>query len=198
MLTFIRKIVKYIYKKNKYKNLSKCAYIGTDFHFGKYTQFITKGEKSITINNNVMCHGKLYASDGGKIIIDDFTSIRKNCKLFSAIEIKIGKYVIFSDNIIITDSNHHPVSPTDRLLMIKSGWSTESWSWKYSRKGKVEIKDNVWIGQNSRINKGVTIGENSIVAANSVVTKNVPPNSIVAGNPAKLVKTNIDNEKSLF
>lgn len=111
---------------------------------------------------------------------------------------KIGKYVIFSDNITITDSNHHPVSPTDRLLMIKSGWSNEFWSWKYSRKGRVEIKDNVWIGQNSRINKGVTIGENSIEVVNSVVIKNVPPNSIEVCNPVKLVKTNIDNEKLLF
>ena len=53
------------------------------------------------------------------------------------------------------------------------------------------IGDNVWLGINSIILKGVTRGDNAIVAAGSVVTKNVPPNSIVAGNPAKVIKTNI-------
>jgi len=53
----------------------------------------------------------------------------------------------------------------------------------------VKICDNVWIGMNAVILKGVTIGENSVVAAGSVVTKSVEPNTIVAGNPAQVVKT---------
>jgi acetyltransferase-like isoleucine patch superfamily enzyme len=52
----------------------------------------------------------------------------------------------------------------------------------------VIIADNVWIGMNAVILKGVTIGENSVVAAGSVVTKSVPENSVVAGNPAVVVR----------
>ncbi len=52
----------------------------------------------------------------------------------------------------------------------------------------VKISDNVWIGMNAVILKGVTIGENSVVAAGSVVTKSVQPNTVVAGNPAVVVK----------
>ena len=52
----------------------------------------------------------------------------------------------------------------------------------------VKICDNVWIGMNAVILKGVTIGENSVVAAGSVVTKSVEPNTVVAGNPAVIVK----------
>ncbi len=52
----------------------------------------------------------------------------------------------------------------------------------------VIIEDNVWIGMNAVILKGVTIGENSVVAAGAVVSKNVPPNVVVAGNPAVIVK----------
>jgi acetyltransferase-like isoleucine patch superfamily enzyme len=52
----------------------------------------------------------------------------------------------------------------------------------------VIIKDNVWIGMNAVILKGVTIGENSVVAAGAIVSKNVPANVIVAGNPAIVVK----------
>ena len=58
----------------------------------------------------------------------------------------------------------------------------------------VVLEDNVWIGDSAIICKGVTIGENSIIGAGAVVTKNVPPNSIFAGNPAKLVK-NLENKE---
>ncbi|MDC1150394.1 acyltransferase [Gammaproteobacteria bacterium] len=56
----------------------------------------------------------------------------------------------------------------------------------------VVLEDNVWIGDSAIICKGVTIGKNSIIGAGAVVTKNVPPNSIFAGNPARLVK-NLDD-----
>ena len=58
----------------------------------------------------------------------------------------------------------------------------------------VILEDNVWIGDSAIICKGVTIGKTSIIGAGAVVTKNVPPNSIFAGNPAKLVKTLEDKE----
>ena len=64
--------------------------------------------------------------------------------------------------------------------------------WKYSDNKPIIIGENCWIGSNVRICKGVTIGDNSVVAACSVVTKDVPANCIVAGNPAKVVKTDID------
>lgn len=56
-------------------------------------------------------------------------------------------------------------------------------------KGKIEIFDNVFLGANCTILYNVSIGPNAVVAANSVVTKDVPPNSIVAGNPAKVIGT---------
>jgi maltose O-acetyltransferase len=55
----------------------------------------------------------------------------------------------------------------------------------------VIIGDNVWIGERAIILKGVNIGDNAIVAAGSVVTKSIPNNSLVAGNPAKIIKQNL-------
>lgn len=53
----------------------------------------------------------------------------------------------------------------------------------------IVIKDNVWIGINATILQGVTVGENAVIGAGAVVTKDVPPNAVVGGNPAKIIKT---------
>ena len=71
-------------------------------------------------------------------------------------------------------------------------------SWKYSAHAPIVIGRNCWIGENSRICKGVHIGEGAIIAANAVVTKDVPAFSVAAGNPARIVKTNIDKEDRFF
>lgn len=61
-------------------------------------------------------------------------------------------------------------------------------------KGAIEIKDDVWIGYNSLILSGVTIGQGAVIAAGSVVVKDVPPYAIVGGNPAKIIKYRFDSE----
>jgi galactoside O-acetyltransferase len=61
-------------------------------------------------------------------------------------------------------------------------------NWENVKKAKIEIKDKAWIGFNSIILKGVTIGEGSVVASGSVVTKDVPDFTLVAGNPARIIK----------
>ncbi|MBR4155847.1 MAG: hypothetical protein IKU01_03975 [Bacteroidales bacterium] len=71
--------------------------------------------------------------------------------------------------------------------------------WIHSDNKPIVLGENVWVGENVRICKGVTIGDNAVIAACSVVTKDVPANSIAAGNPAKIVKTDIDqNTISIF
>ena len=74
----------------------------------------------------------------------------------------------------IFDSDFHPINPIDRL------------SDNYSIKD-VTIGDNVWIGNDCKILKGVNIGNNSIISINSVVKNNIPENCIAAGNPAKVI-----------
>ena len=67
-------------------------------------------------------------------------------------------------------------------MIKKSGYKTET----------ITIGNNCWIGQNVRIQKGVTIGDNSVIGACSVVTKSIPANCVAVGIPAKVVKTDID------
>ena len=70
--------------------------------------------------------------------------------------------------------------------------------WKYSDSAPIIIGKNVWIGSDARICKGVTIGDGAIIAANAVVTKSCPPNCIMGGNPAKIIKRDIDTVHRYF
>jgi acetyltransferase-like isoleucine patch superfamily enzyme len=176
---------------------SKASFEG-DVFFNRKSRISSENKSNIIISRNVLMFGFLVSSNGGKISIGKNTSIRVGCKIFCAKRIDIGENVIFADNVIISDTNHHPTHPEDRLMMMKSGWGSNLWSWKYADSKGIIIEDNVWLGQYSRVIKGVRIGKNSIVASNAVVTKDVPPNSIVAGNPAKIVKTDIQNEPRLL
>ena len=114
-------------------------------------------------------------------------------------EIKIGKYCLITPGVRIMAAESILIGDA---CMIAHGVyiSDADWHGIYDRAEPVGntkpviLEDNVWIGDSAIICKGVTIGKNSIIGAGSVVTKNVPPNSIFAGNPAKLVKTLEDKE----
>lgn len=152
----------------------------------------------IVIGDFFKISGELISSHHGKITIGNHCLVGPNCHVGAVNEIIMGDYVSISNNVIIIDNNNHPVNPIDRKIMNSVDYSSPYRSWKYAVSKPIIINNNVWIGRNSIINKGVTIGENSIVAAGSVVTKDVPPNCIVGGNPAKVVKTDIDREPRLI
>ena len=122
-----------------------------------------------------------------KLQLEIILKYEQNLSL-EALKIYIGNYVIISNHVTIYDNNNHPTEPLKRKQMCIDGFYGEAWSWVHSDHRPVVIEDNVWIGEYSTILKGVTIGRGSIVGCHSVVTKDVPPYSIVAGNPAKVVK----------
>ena len=127
---------------------------------------------------------------GGKISVGDNTYIGPQTIIQSKEMITIGNAVIIANNVIIVDNNNHPTSPEMRLKMSACDdfLNDELWSWKFADSKPIVIEDNVWIGRDSRIMKGVTIGKGAIVALGAIVTKDVPPYTIVAGNPATVVK----------
>jgi acetyltransferase-like isoleucine patch superfamily enzyme len=94
--------------------------------------------------------------------------------------IEIGDNCLFASRIYITD--HHHGEPTVQMLKLSPR------DRPLISKGRVIIKNNVWVGEGVAIMPNITIGENSIIATNAVVTKNVPPNCVVAGVPAKVIK----------
>jgi acetyltransferase-like isoleucine patch superfamily enzyme len=113
-----------------------------------------------------------------KIIIGDECIILYRFQCNAAMSVRIGRNVLIASNVLITDSDH----------VIEPGGVPITKSNKYITR-PVCIEDNCWLGQNAVILKGVTVGHDSIVGANSTVTHSVPPYSVVAGNPGRIIKT---------
>ena len=136
--------------------------------------------------------GILYSYNHGKIHIGPKSYIGKHTKINCVNSITLGYGVVIANDVIIVDHNFHSVNPYDRLKMLDTPHGSYERQPMFSQNAPIIIKDNVWIGNYARICKGVTIGENSVIGANSIVTKDIPANCVAVGNPARIVKTNID------
>ncbi len=148
-----------------------------------------RGLKYISIGHN--CHiasgCQLFATDfryginySPEIVIGDNCSIGSGSHITAIAGIYIGNNVLTGKSILITDNAH---GSSDRKELEYSPILRPLVS-----KGEVRIMDNVWIGDKASILPGVTVGKGSIIAANSVVTHDVPDYCIVGGNPAKIIK----------
>ena len=111
-----------------------------------------------------------------RVKIGDYSGVGQKCVIQS--NVSIGKHVMMGPEVLIYTQNHD-FARTD-IEMDKQGFRKEK---------PVIIDDDVWIGARAIILPGVRIGTGSIIGAGSVVTHNVPPYSVAAGNPAKVVKT---------
>lgn len=141
--------------------------------------------KNVTINSNnqgyhINMHSpvKLMADwPGAKIEIGDNSRIHGSC-IHAFKKITIGKNCLVAANCQIIDGNGHDLSFDNVSNRIYTRGTPK----------EVKIEDNVWIGANCLILPGVTIGFGSVIAAGSVVTKDIPDMCIAGGNPAKVIK----------
>jgi len=98
--------------------------------------------------------------------------------LVAAESIEIGNWVVVGANCTIVDTDFHPLAPVERRLNVLNGTHKP-----------IVIEDEVFVGMNSLVLKGVTLGRGCVIGAGSVVTRDVPPGMIAAGNPARVIGT---------
>lgn len=141
------------------------------------------GDRSkIIIGNNVELEGWLI-SDGGKITVHDNTFIHERTVVRSMGNVEIGEYCDIGPDCYIQDHNSRSLDYIHRRGYTKTGRLE-----KDVLNAPVKIGNDVWMGRRASVLKGVTIGDRAIVATCAVVTKDVPDESIAAGNPARIVK----------
>jgi acetyltransferase-like isoleucine patch superfamily enzyme len=130
----------------------------------------------------------LIFGHGGKITIGEWCYVGVDTRIWSAASIEIGNRVLISHSVNIFDNLTHPLQASKRHEQVKQIF-TSGHPRKISLDEKpIKISDDAWIGACAMVLRGVTVGEGGIVAAGSVVTRDVPAYSIVAGNPAVVVR----------
>lgn len=145
----------------------------------------------ICIGKNSVLRGELLIfAHAGEIHIGEDCYLGEGSRIWSSESVKIGNRVYISHNVNIHDTNSHSLNPQLRhkhfMEIISTGHPQVNNVDIQSQ--PILIEDDVWIGFNSTIFKGVTIGKGAVVGACSVVTKDVPEFVVVVGNPAKVIK----------
>lgn len=151
--------------------------------------FFSAGKGSV-LSGRFVCE-----NENGKITIGENTFIGGG--LFISINgIEIGSNVLFSWNCTVIDNDAHSLDAAVRAADVADwkkgldeGQTGKYKNWNGVSSAAIKVKDKAWIGFNVIILKGVTIGEGAIVGAGSVVTTDVPDYTLVAGNPARVIKT---------
>jgi acetyltransferase-like isoleucine patch superfamily enzyme len=155
-----------------------------------------KKPSAIIIGSNTHIKGELLVfAHGGSIKIGRYCYLGENSRIWSAKTIEIGDRVLISHDVNIFDNSTHPINHKLRhrqfVEIITHGHPTEIDLKEIS----VKLNDDILIGAKSIIVRGVTIGEGAIVGAGSVVTRDVPPYTIVAGNPARIIREIPEDEQ---
>ena len=188
------KILKYLFSQfeqfeqnKKVALIAKFKHVGENFQIGKDFSVHNPKYMEFGANFSALQRFRIEAWDyfqGQKftprIKIGNNVFFNTDIHIGCINNIEIGDNCLFASRIYITD-HHHGDTSEGMIQIIPSLRPLVS-------KGAVIIEKNVWVGEGVVIMPGVTIGENSIIGANAVVTKSVPKNTVFAGIPAKLIK----------
>lgn len=139
----------------------------SEFRLDKNSTFVCEGDFKLFQGASI------YVAPGAQLVLHggwSFLNTNSTLNCFHYIEIGEGCYI--SDNVSIADSDSHSIDGQKDKVMVP-----------------IVIGDHVWIGKNVTVLKGVTIGSGAVIGAGAIVTKDVPSNTVVAGNPAKPIKT---------
>lgn len=132
---------------------------------------------------NIYIEPPFYCDYGSNITLGDNVYINFDCIILDVCNVSIGNNVFIAPRVSIFAATH-PIDADIRNSMLEFG-------------SPVHIGNSVWIGGNTVINPGVSIGDSSIIGSGSVVTKDIPPNVIACGNPCRVIRQISDEDKAV-
>ncbi|GLS24887.1 acyltransferase [Marinibactrum halimedae] len=149
---------------------------GANIHIGDFIHMIGASDRKLRLTTWGGKQGQ------GTINIGHYCLLSPGCQITAHQKIEIGDNCMLAADVYIADSDWHGIY--NRLRPFRCT-------------ATITLHNNVWVGHGAKILKGVTIGENAIIAAGAIVTKDVKANTIVAGNPARVIKSINPNRKML-
>ncbi|MFC1850075.1 DapH/DapD/GlmU-related protein [candidate division CSSED10-310 bacterium] len=175
-----------IFGKNMTIRHPKKIHLGNNIILDDNVVLDAKGENNqgITIGDGVMiARNTIIACKEGDISIGDNTNISSNCAFHSESKVSVGSNVLFAAYCYVVGGGRHNFDRID-IPIIQQGSTSEG----------IAIGDNCWFGAHVCVLDGVTINNDSIIAAGAIVKSNVPAYSIVGGVPAKIIKSRIEQK----
>lgn len=168
--------------------IARARELTREYYFTDYRD--TKKRSSILhellggMGENVTIDTPFYCDHGKNIFLGNNVIININCTFVDDREIHIGNQVLIASNVQIYTASH-PVQPDERLV---KNWKERGVPFFQTYAKPVIIKDNVWIGGGAIILPGVTISENAVIGAGSVVNRSVPSDCVAVGNPCRVIR----------
>lgn len=141
--------------------------------------YLAKGATLEAEAFDVYAGSRINVNAGAKLSLGS-GYMNHDCVIDCFDSISIGHHVVISERVVLRDSDNHTIKDMEAISSDESAVTAP-----------IVIGDHVWVGMNTVVLKGVTIGEGAVVAAGSVVNKDVQPHCLVAGVPAKVIKTNV-------
>ena len=180
----LRRVATFFYYEPMFR--SRCKRVGKSLNYVKLRQGFpyVSGNIHVFLGDEVTVHSRSSFSAASllekpSLYVGNKTYLGPGLSIGVAKKISIGSCCYIGSNVTIADNDGHPIDPLSRA----KGYSV-------NKKDifPVQVGDNVWIGEGATILKGVSIGEGSVVAARSVVVRDIGSNLLVAGNPATVIK----------
>jgi acetyltransferase-like isoleucine patch superfamily enzyme len=173
-----------------WRQFDEFAEVGPDQKVGLGARMINGGAReNAVLEGGGVVRGKLRVEPDGRLRIGRYAYIGDNTIISAQTSVEIGATTLLAHGVMVFDNNSHPINPHAREIQFQRMVGVKSRHTPIIVDcAPVKIGNRCWIGMNSLVMKGVTIGDDTIVAAGSVVTSSLPAGVVAAGNPARVLR----------
>ena len=185
MIGLLRKLV---HRRRERFNSRQLVQLGTGTRLpGQIDRRASKAE--IRIGSRCLIQGQIVAErDESRVTIADDVLLGGGSVIDCALSVVIERNVLISYACVVADADNHSIYSEHRTNDLATWMDGRRHDWSHTEMAPIRICEGAWIGAHSIILKGVTIGAGAVVGMGSVVTKDVPARTVVAGNPARVIR----------